>query len=630
MKINEKLYALCKVNTKPDFVNRRLYRILYNEDFYVLAYENIKANAGILTPGITYYTADGANMDRVRKLIAKLKDESYSPKPCRRVYIPKANGKLRPLGLPDYDDKLVQEAVRIILESIYDSPNNPTFLDQSFGFRRGLGCHSALKSVYENFQYCAWIIKADVKEFFCNVDHHVLTGFLRKRISDERFIRLIWKFLRAGYIDDGVFVSTLKGTPQGGIVSPVLANIYLHEFDLFIEQIKTRYGTDMAPNPEHRKIVCRLYKARKKSRALSKQDESFQYWQSQIDKNKAILDRLPSKIPAQPDKGVIYYARYADDWIIGIKGSKQLTKHIYKECERFFTETLKLEWNKKKSAFYRSIEKPTEFLGVDMTFTSRKSTRRLYRIHKSGRKYVQRTISVNAMNFRVDVSKLLKRLRDKGFLNSQNKPVHNTKLINLDDTDIIKSYRSVFIGIFNYYQFVHNIAVLAHIHYLLKTSLAKTLAGKYKTSTPKIYRKYGSDLTFKTKSGKEINFKRPSFKRNPRAFRTKSVRTDWALELLVFNVKSKSWLRSNKCCLCSSEDRIQMHHVRHIRKTGKKYFGFHKVMGYINRKQIPVCHKCHWKIHNGEYDGENLGQLADRIKADLGITYKGTWRAAMH
>lgn len=586
---------------------------------YVLAYENIKANAGILTPGISSHTADGTNMDRIRKLITKLKDESYRPRPCRRVYIPKANGKLRPLGLPDYEDKLVQEAVRIILEAIYDSSEGPTFLDSSFGFRKDLGCHSALKTVYENFQYCAWMIKADVKSFFDNVDHHVLIGLMNKRIQDARFIRLIWKFLRAGYMEADTFVPTWKGTPQGGIISPILANIYLHEFDLRVQEIAANYGTTMIKSPEYQRAQYSLKTAKKKYRRLDKFDESCQYWRQQADQYKKLLDRLPSKVPAQSDKGVIRYVRYADDWIIGIKGSKKLAQLIHEDCQAFFRDTLKLEWNPDKSGCYRSIEKPTEFLGVNLVFTPAKSIRKLKVEDKLGRKYTKRSVSVNAMNFLVCRATLLKRLRIKGFLDDHNQPTRNTRLVNLDDGDIIKSYRSVFTGIFNYYQFVHNIEVLAHVHFLLKTSLLKTLANKYRISLPKVLGKYGHDVTVKTKKGKVINFKYPGFTRNPRAFRTKSIQTDWARSLLLVNTRSKSWLRSESCCLCSSKNRIQMHHVKHIRKSGVHYAGFYQVMGYINRKQIPVCQACHRKIHRGEYDGENLRQVADRIKLALGI-----------
>jgi len=239
MNIRDRLETLEKLNQNPRFINKQLYRMLYSEELYVIAYDNLRRNKGAMTAGISGRrgTADGINMDTIRKLIQSLKDNSYKPKPARRVYIPKANGKSRPLGMPDFKDKLIQECVRIILNCIYDSRVNPTFRPSSFGFRKGLGCHHALKRVKETFNHSAWIIKADVKAFFDEVDHHVLVSLLQKRINDQRFIHLIWKLLRCGFKEKGQIFKPTKGTPQGGNVSPILANIYLHEFDLFSQGV---------------------------------------------------------------------------------------------------------------------------------------------------------------------------------------------------------------------------------------------------------------------------------------------------------------------------------------------------------------------------------------------------------
>ena len=204
----------------------RLYRNLYNPQFYLLAYQRIQAKPGNMTAGTDGKTIDGMGMARINALIEKMRDFSYQPNPARRTYIPKSNGKMRPLGIPSFDDKLIQEVVRLILESIYE----PTFSDYSHGFRINKSCQTALKYVQKYFTGTKWFVEGDIKGCFDNVDHHVLIDILRKRIADEHFIGLLWKFLKAGYMEDWNYHNTYSGTPQGSIISPILANIYSRMF----------------------------------------------------------------------------------------------------------------------------------------------------------------------------------------------------------------------------------------------------------------------------------------------------------------------------------------------------------------------------------------------------------------
>jgi group II intron reverse transcriptase/maturase len=191
----------------------RLYRNLYNPDFYLLAYQNIYANKGATTKGVDGMTLDGFGFTRVNTIIQSLKDHTYQPQPARRHYIPKANGKMRPLGIPSADDKLVQEVVRMLLESIYE----PNFSKSSHGFRPKRSCHTALKQVQNNFTGICWFVEGDIKAYFDTIDHHILISILRKRINDEYFIALIWKMLRAGYMENWELNKTHSGSPQGGL-----------------------------------------------------------------------------------------------------------------------------------------------------------------------------------------------------------------------------------------------------------------------------------------------------------------------------------------------------------------------------------------------------------------------------
>ena len=191
----------------------RLYRNLYNRDLFLLAYQNIYSSQGNMTQGADGKTIDAMSLNRIDRLIASLKNESYKPQPSKRTYIPKKNGKMRPLGIPSFDDKLIQEVVRLILESIYEN----SFSEYSHGFRPNLSCHTALTQVQKTFTGVKWFIEGDIKGFFDNINHDIMIGILSRRIKDERFLRLIRKFLKAGYLEDWKFHTTYSGTPQGGL-----------------------------------------------------------------------------------------------------------------------------------------------------------------------------------------------------------------------------------------------------------------------------------------------------------------------------------------------------------------------------------------------------------------------------
>ena len=236
-----RLEALRKVNCDPTWVNRDLYRLLYKPSLYILAYERIKSSPGNMTPGNDRQTLDGFSMRAIENVVSEMRKESFRFSRARRVMILKPNGGKRPLGISPPREKVVQEAIRIILESIYDSPYGSSLSDLSFGFRRGMGPHSALKHIDNNWSGTTWFVERDIKGCFDNIDHHRLVEILGKRIKDQRFLNLIWKALTAGYLEFRVPVNSIAGTPQGCIISPILANIYMHELDVFVAE--SRIGT---------------------------------------------------------------------------------------------------------------------------------------------------------------------------------------------------------------------------------------------------------------------------------------------------------------------------------------------------------------------------------------------------
>ena len=214
----------------------QLYRQMFNRDLYLLAYGNIYSNQGAMTPGVSEETADGMSEEKIEQIIGLMRQERYRFSPARRVYIPKKNGKFRPLGMPTWSDKLVGEVVRLLLEAFYD----PQFPDSSHGFRKGRGCHTALREIQQTWTGTTWFIEGDISDCFGSFSHDILLGILAEKIRDNRFLRLIRNMLKAGYLEDWQYHDTLSGVPQGGVVSPVLSNIYLHKLDEFVEENSSR------------------------------------------------------------------------------------------------------------------------------------------------------------------------------------------------------------------------------------------------------------------------------------------------------------------------------------------------------------------------------------------------------
>ena len=293
-----------------------LYRQMFNPQLYLLAYGRIYSNQGAMTPGVTQETVDGMSLGKIGRIIEAMRHERYRFSPVRRVYIPKKNGKTRPLGLPTWSDKLVGEVVRLLLEAYYE----PTFSDRSHGFRPGRGCHTALREVANTWTGTTWFIEGDIADCFGSFDHEVMLSILAEKIHDNRFLRLVRNMLTAGYLEDWVWNATLSGAPQGGVASPVLSNIYLHRLDDFVETVlipEYTRGKRRARNPAYRKVEQALARARRRG-----------------DRAEARALRQAAAQPAQPGSctipatGRLRYCRYADDTLLGFAGPKAEAEEI--------------------------------------------------------------------------------------------------------------------------------------------------------------------------------------------------------------------------------------------------------------------------------------------------------------
>lgn len=340
MKALERLEVIRHLNSQREWINSNLYKLTLKEDMLIVAYERLKSQPGNMTPGSDPETLDGTSMRTIEILSEHLRTEKYQPKPVRTVYIPKANGKKRKLGIPGPRDKIVQEVVRMILEAVYDSPKGAYFKDSSHGFRRARSCHTALQEV-QRWSGVTWLIEGDIKSCFDDIDHGILIEILRKKIKDDRLIVLIQKFLKAGYLDvNRVMKNSLAGTPQGGIISPILSNVYLHELDEYVEQLQREYekGKQRKLNPEYRKLQRRRIKLAEEGKTGTPEYRELT----------RAMRKTPSMDPKDPEFVRIKYVRYADDWIIGVTGSYELAEEIKEKIGQFLKSKLNLTLSQEK------------------------------------------------------------------------------------------------------------------------------------------------------------------------------------------------------------------------------------------------------------------------------------------
>ena len=596
------LNSLSKHSKLSTYKYERLYRVLFNEEMYYVAYQRIYAKPGNMTPGSDGQTIDGMNLARIEKLIQSLKDESYQPQPSKRTYIPKKNGKVRPLGIPAFDDKLVQEVIRMIFEAIYEG----AFENCSYGFRPKRSCHTALGQIQKSLNGAKWFVEGDIKRFFDNIDHDVMIGILRERISDERFIRLIRKFLNAGYIEDWKFHKTHSGTPQGGIVSPILANIYLDKLDKYMmeyirkfdkgenrktnkERIQYEYGKRLAVvklkstiDKEERKIIIKQIKAFDKERSLISCGDEMDC-----------------------DYRRMKYVRYADDFLIGIIGSKADAIRIKEDIKNFLQSKLKLELSDEKTLITHT-EKSAKFLGYEIYVRKSNLTKRSRtgRIRRAFNKKVYLKLTTDVMKNKLLEYGVLEIKIHNG--KEQWKPKARVQFINNDDLEILDRYNSEIRGLYNYYSIANNCSVMNAFKYIMEYSMYKTFACKYRTTVVKICRKYKKNNVF------TVNFKNKKGENKIRVFynegfkRKNSNYHSWVDNLTApFSISTTSLvdrLKANVCELCGATDRkLHMHHVRKLKGLdNKKPWERHMIAR--RRKTIALCVSCHKLTDIGKKD----------------------------
>ena len=577
----------------------RLYRLLFNEELFYVAYQKIASNGGSTTKGSDGRSIDEMSLARIETLIASLKDESYQPHPSRRVHIPKKNGKTRPLGIPAFEDKLVQEVVRMILEAIYEGHFETT----SHGFRPKRSCHTALLHIQKTFNGAKWFIEGDIKGFFDNIDHDVLVGILRERISDDRFIRLIRKFLKAGYVEDWTFHNTYSGTPQGGIVSPILANIYLDKLDKYVKEYIQHFdkGTKRRPGKESNNLANERKRTVRKLKKVKDGTEKA----ALVARLKAIEQEraaFPNGDEMDESYRRLKYIRYADDFILGVIGSKEEAQRIKEDIKSFLSASLALELSEEKTLITHT-GKSAKFLGYEITVTRDNHQRR------DVRGCLRRTYG-KRVRLNVSMATLRDKLLEYGAMeiklrNGKEvwKPKCRSGLIFNDDLEILDRYNRETVGFCNYYLIANNCVVLHNFRYIMEYSMYKTFAGKYRSTVRKINKKYRCNKLFTVKyeqkgAIKSRTFYKTSFKRRTTAFNGSCDIEPYSIaDVSRTNLTDR--LKAEKCELCGATGKLIMHHVRNLKDLKGKE-SWKRLMSARKRKTIALCPSCHRLRHLGK------------------------------
>jgi group II intron reverse transcriptase/maturase len=597
MRTAETVLSIIRERGQRGLPLERLYRQLYNPSLYLCAYGKLYANKGAMTPGVTPETVDGMSLAKIGNIIKALRREGYRWTPVRRTYIPKSNGKRRGLGMPTWSDKLLQEAIRQLLEAYYE----PQFSTHSHGFRPGRGCHTALQEITRHWRGVKWFIEGDIRACFDRIEHTVLLNILRENIHDNRFIRLIDNLLQAGYLEEWSYNTTYSGVPQGGIVSPILSNLVLDRLDKFVERTITpayTRGLCRKTNPPYSVLTKAAWQARKKGDL----DAARRYSQQ--------AQTMPSKEPNDPNFRRLWYCRYADDFLLGFAGTKAEAGEIKRQLAMFLQDELKLELSEEKTLVTHARNKTARFLGYEI-HTLHADDKHDHR----GQRCINGGIGLR-VPARVIQTQCAKYMR-------RGKPIHCVERINDDAYSIVVQYQAEYRGVVQYYRLAYNLHRLNQLKWVAETSLVKTLAKKYKTSRSRIYRRFRAlhQNEYGIYKVLEVTIDRGPDK-TPLVARFGGIPLRWNKWVAIEDkITIPIWsnhseiverLLAQKCELCGAEDNIEVHHIRkladlkHQGQVDKRKWV--KMMAARRRKSLVVCRRCHNDIHSGRYDGPALSK----------------------
>lgn len=583
----------------------RVYRCLLNEELFLAAYGKLYRNQGALTPGTTNDTVDGMSRTRIRTIIDQLRAERFRVRPARRIAIPKKSGGTRPLGIPNFSEKLVQEVLRMLLDAYYE----PRFRDSSHGFRPNRGCHTALQSIKQHFDGTTWFIEGDIRGAFDHIDHTVLLGMLARDIHDGRLLNLLRLQLQAGVLENWKYQATYSGTPQGGVLSPLLSNIYLHALDTFVEDTlipqHTR-GKARAKNLAYKRFEYRINQALVRgdtAGAIALKRERRQY---------------PTSDTTDPTFRRLRYVRYADDFILSFAGPKVEAEAIKDQLRAFLCDELKLELHPEKTTITHARTQHAQFLGY--AISTYHANDKIARRSDNG----ARTRGING-KVRLGVPHGLvddhiKRYRRNG------KGVSEARVLQSSVANIIQTFQARYRGLVEYYKYAIDRHRFAKLKYAMEISLVKTLAHKLRISVGQVYRTYGATTTVNGQTYRVIQTEVETAK-GVRQFTWGGIpltvvkighghgdddtpirdrRHDFEVHQ-YFELRSElvTRLRADRCEVCGTEGDCEVHHVRKLADLRQRWAGrkekplWVRQMIALRRKTLVVCHRCHQAIHNG-------------------------------
>ena len=611
MHLNGRFSSERELREKLDFIYEKsqsgssfhgILEVASNEVTIITAIHAIKSNRGANTAGVDRRKMDRyLQMDR-NKLISLVQSafQNYQPKPARRVYIQKSNGKQRPLGIPTVLDRIVQECLRIVLEPLVEAK----FFPNSYGFRPYRSVHDAVHMVFHYANLRAnrkswFVIEGDIKGFFDHINHRILLKKLwHIGVHDKRVLAMIKAMLKAGYMEDWRYHITYSGTPQGGIISPILANIYLHELDKFVMALKAGFDVyeEKKYTPEYNAL---LSKKKVVQRQIKKAEGEER--QRLIEKYREIRKQiLTTPAKSHTDKK-IKYIRYADDFLIAVNGRREDCVEIKRKLAEFIGGMLKMELSEEKTLITHSSEY-ARFLGYDVRIRRDGKIRRVGKLKQSKRTLNNKAELVVPLD-----DKIHKFIFSKGIAiqeeNGNLRPVHRAELLHMTDLEIVSSYNSELRGICNYYNLASNFYRLSYLAYLMEYSCLRTLANKHRSSVPKIIRKFQDGqgqwgIPYETKKGWKwcyfANYADCKTVKNPTDIVTSATQQH---RLSVNTIEKR--LKACECELCGTTDSpcFEIHHVNKL-KNLKGKLPWEVAMIAKRRKTLVVCHNCHVMIHH--------------------------------
>jgi group II intron reverse transcriptase/maturase len=583
------ILGLIRERSEKGLPMERVYRLLFNRNLYLRAYGKIYRNTGAMTHGVTDETPDGMSLEKIDAIIEALRYERYQWLPARRVYIPKKNGKKRPLGMPVWSDKLLQEVIRLILEAHFE----PRFSDHSHGFRPERGCHTALREIYYHWNGTTWFIEGDISQCFDRLNHELLIQELSEHFHDGRFIKLMRELLDAGYMEDWTYNQTLSGVPQGGVVSPILANILLSRLDRFVEETLI---------PQYTKGTRRKLDRRYTMLASQASQERRKGNVGKANELKKQFQKLPSVVMS-PEFRRLKYVRYADDFLLGFVGTKSEAEEIKRQLRQFLREELKLELSEEKTLITHARSEAARFLGYEVT------------VHQENRKQVttRNRGALRSVNGGIGLRVPEDVLKDKcGRYTQDGKAVHRTELMQDSDFTIVAKYQLEFRGIANYYRLAYNMHTFGRLKWIMQTSLLKTLAHKLHVSVTQVVKKYEAELEVDGKKYKGIQVVIPREGRKPLVATWGGVSLSWDIKatlkekpVMIYGERSElvQRLLAETCELCGSQEDVEVHHVRKMSNLhehpGRPKPPWVVRMIALKRKTLLLCRTCHQDVDLG-------------------------------